>query len=1192
MNRVLLTFGLLLIMWSQICAQKPQGQKLEVISPNAESFKIYEDIPVSMYTGIPQIRIPLHTIQTPYTDINISLNYHSSGFKADMHPSWVGLGWNLDVGGVISREIKYIPDENNSLSFVSSCNDNPDAGIGFYYSYRILDKTKWYIPDDPLAINSDFKARNIDIDKQPDIFSFNFMGYSGKFYINHKGKWIVQCDVPMKVECNTSDIKGETGFPTPHFTKFTLIDGKGTKYIFGGENAVEFTASMMPCNYDYDRAWQAKSWYLKEIVPPVGESITFTYERGPYQSSFHCVYPQKITYRNSGSRDEAHSYVLSDVSGSLISTVYLRSILIPSEELQILFETSKSNDLNYFETNYKDFFYYSPDGIVPAPFLGFNATNNIPHFERNPEDRKKATTSYRDRFLWLKLNEIRLEYLSTTPKTIAKKILLEYEENTKTRLKLNTVTMQYQNSLDKEIYKFEYNQSLLYEMSKEPEYLSEYGDHWGYSNMKYLWMESDKNNDPKGILSERAKLGVLSKIIYPTKGYTELFFENHDYQLYISNDAFSSIPTYIGTDKLASGLRIRRIINVDGQGLFSSKEYFYRDKNKNISSGILHELPGIYKDNGFLFDNSGAHITYSSVLEKNTDGSFKNVDFIHESYISRLGENVLGCTDDPPLYVNSWVGPVTFCERDLERGKISDEYYCDSVGKVYKSVHYTYQNIGKDSSNFVRTVDSQYTPTFYPGTGRTGQTAHYYYCYYNKLISTRVISYDKVSNISYLSSIKPGNYQIINVQNNEYDNYGQIKKIITLTSTNKQQTTEIKYPYSTNPISNIHQEMIKRNMISYPVKEDVYLDRLYKGGAKYNYSFFNNNTQILLSSSEQNFRDNLNPLISSYKYNSIGKLIEINQSTGDVETFLWDYLGRKLKASIKNANVQTVKEKLSDNIFDCTVKVTNWEEKLSLLRRELTTAHIFSYEFTYNNLLHSQATPTGTNNYYKYDDNSRLESILDNNKKAILQYSYQYRQSAIPSSVYFNKVLVTSAARTCPEGYVSDKEVSLNIPSRITYSLISQNDANNKAYQLYYPKVKELAENTCRCIIDGKFQVENTEYTNIISSHAYCRGDEMTVSYVRLTWTNKVELNQDFLWFYYGGLPIGKLKGNTTLFPKKVTYREFSDDRMNKTNDGPNMWVVWIDTSGFIRIKLRDPDKGRVPDSIDFQVKEFSVPIK
>lgn len=989
-------------------SQQPTGKNMTVLSPNAESFKVYGDIPVSLYTGIPQIKIPLYDIQTDYVHLDISLNYHAAGFKADVRPSWVGLGWNLNAGGVITRTIKYLPDENNSLVGTVQCS-SPGFGIGFYHSFKVLDKNDWYKKVDPNSINPDFNVFNYIVDREPDIFSFNFLGYSGRFYLNHIGKWIVQCDIPLKVEFNPSDIKSDIAHATPHFTKFTLIDDKGVRYVFGGENAIEYTASMLPCQFNYKDAWLAQSWHLKEIIPPLGERITYSYERGPYQSVFSCVSPGKILFGVT-----PHDCVLTNVAATIVSPVYLNSIDIPSKELILSFITSRSNDLTYFNKTYANLFYYENGGTPPFGFLGFHPTLGIPYFDRNSGDKYKAENpgynTYDSRFIWLKLDEIRATYTNSSDKQM-RKAIFQYFENSATRLKLYKTSIQYANSADNEGYEFEYNHSLPYTVQEaEPEYLSEYGDNWGFSNMKYLWKESDKNNSPKQLLPERAKLGILSKITYPTKGCTMFFFENNDYGAYITQNGFSSSVMPISNTNTA-GLRVSRIASVDGNGNYTMKEYDYKDKNSERSSGILHAIPTYFTNYGHIFDNSGAHVTYSAVTEKNENGTFKYTDFVTEKQISRLGEYAGGCLDDSPLYLESWIDTSPFCERDIERGKVLNEYYCNDEGRIYQSTHYSYSNIGKDPVNYIRTIDTQYLPVYYftPGySERTGQTAYYYYCYKNKVNRIRNITYDQGSNVNYKSiKMPPAGQYVMTDRTFEYDSFGQVVEEANQASSGESYFIKTEYPYTRSQIIEPYKEMINRNMLAYPTKQDYYRGATYLNGVKYNY--FQTDSFILPFSVEKILADNSVIVTNRYKYNIFGYLYENTEYTGKVETYIWDYQGRRLMAVTENATANEVLSAAADKtIYGISQSKDSvwWTYQLEAIRSRLDKLYLRSYGFKHGDLLSFEIRPSGESSYYVYDSNDRLQSVLDHSRKAVQSFAYNYREGRVSPGLYFRLSLI------------------------------------------------------------------------------------------------------------------------------------------------------------------------------------------
>src|SRR6202040_1807556 len=78
-------------------------QSVIPITPNAASLAVYADYPNAGFTGVPSISIPLYEAKAKGLNIPISLSYNASGIKIFDIPSWVGLGWSLNAGGVISR---------------------------------------------------------------------------------------------------------------------------------------------------------------------------------------------------------------------------------------------------------------------------------------------------------------------------------------------------------------------------------------------------------------------------------------------------------------------------------------------------------------------------------------------------------------------------------------------------------------------------------------------------------------------------------------------------------------------------------------------------------------------------------------------------------------------------------------------------------------------------------------------------------------------------------------------------------------------------------------------------------------------------------------------------------------------------------------------------------------------------------
>jgi len=220
-------------------AQSTEMPRFIPPSPEVSAMFRYLDYPVSHSTGVPEISIPIYTIQSDSLSLPISISYHAGGRRYSDLTGAIGLGWNLNAGGTIARTVYGRPDGGQRVLFSLknagslSLEKDYEYVAGFYYN--LSDRF------------GDTK------DSEYDLFSYSLPGGpSGYFVLSENG--------PFPLTLNAVKIEG--------WDNFTITDKKGNKYVFDKFDYTTYS-DYVSCK---------TSWDLTSIVSPTGaDTIKFSY---------------------------------------------------------------------------------------------------------------------------------------------------------------------------------------------------------------------------------------------------------------------------------------------------------------------------------------------------------------------------------------------------------------------------------------------------------------------------------------------------------------------------------------------------------------------------------------------------------------------------------------------------------------------------------------------------------------------------------------------------------------------------------------------------------------------------------------------------------------------------------------------------------------------------------------------------
>lgn len=572
-------------------------------TPEVYQMERYGNQSINLYTGRPNINIPLYEMKYGNITIPLNLSYNSNGIKGDEEASRVGLGWYVDLP-MISQTIQGYDDLSMQILL-------PDY-YSYYKPYYIVHPQPdyWYqkssipgaltIGPQPDRLNisqglqanpeqhlNDFFMAKVKSDGIDNYFGVASLYYprNGQLYnynldskVNNYGEMY---DIEMDIF--QLNLFGEqvVFYKLPNLNNFYSLNKKNYKMTF------ELVSNI-----------NSQPIYKFTVFDPVG--IKYVFEEQIRSNIQKIDHTPGFPYYNSSPSLSVPTYTdgYNPIFGAfeLASRQWKLTKIIDTNNNTIDFLYNKlpivTKDPNNSSTGWCDFLkiyplianqydqYHSPYALTsyspitsPTEMDGTAGdkvkcyrTNIGVQFSENSILNKITSGNYEVNFHFSDRNDIlndkkidSINIVNQSKNINIIKFNYSYYPNNHVlskRMKLDELI------ISKEKYKFEYNESNI----------SNFTDYWGYYNgipsqtsfinpFRFYKNSSDipqwasalyeqyKNSENKSAHSENSKVGILKKVIYPAGGYSTFeyelntfdnyFFPNYDNKITVNKNNFT-----------------------------------------------------------------------------------------------------------------------------------------------------------------------------------------------------------------------------------------------------------------------------------------------------------------------------------------------------------------------------------------------------------------------------------------------------------------------------------------------------------------------------------------------------------------------------------------------------------------------------------------------------------------------------
>ena len=955
----------LLIMINSYCF----GQELPKIippSPTSSAIQKFGDYPVGHFTGVPEISIPLFSIQQGDITVPISISYHASGIKLTDKNGFLGTGWVLNAGGRISRTVIGPADEEVLMpTYIKTAEEIPG-----YLVY----------PSETYAFLRDIQLGHANAEF--DIFSYNFGSHSGKFVLKNDGSF-----TPVLFPYEPLQITKE--ILTARINYFEVLDETGTKYRFG--------KSLSGNDMAIESGPGGRSgWMVTDIVSandPTNK-VSFTYaSRAEHRGNRFDTYTWDDDYPIGGNINYEQNWCLTPYNNG-----YNYSYGYESYD----YSTWVTSEINFKTGKIK--FILNGDRIEKMEI--WDANNNLVRYVK---------------FIF-------------GDESVSRKVLSAVQFYDKTNKFINQYSFNYYGGLP-----------------QEDGIGGNARDFWGYyngatNNASLLpqwsvpgWWDGqliyyDVGNANREPVENLMQAHSLYKITYPTGGSTEFEFESNRY-----------LKAQNGAPALAGGLRVKKIINYDVNGVQTEvKTYKYGENESGYGKidieptvdafhytlsghGDDGHIPGDFRRRIFqsepIIDISphGSPVVYPEVTEYFGDENNNTGKIVYKyEYATR------------PWLIQDYAKYYVPFYKDWNDGQLTDKFIYKNKGgpgaPVYEMTQKVSNEYEENLRENVRGLFSYRYKILQSCGGVDPVMEEAMDAYYNgqvfKYVDYNVISGEKklkyITQIDYTPSGNSSTFTQF-----EYGNLVHIQPTKKITTNSKGETisVEMKYPHdfvAQQPYS----DMVNTKHIWSPVIEQSTFknNTQFLQSLKTNYNYWNGaswsnsgTTMILPQTIEAKRLNNPSEVKVRYDvYDQNANVASIAKENDITYTYLWGYSKTYPVAEVigKSYNEVVTQSGIDLSILDNPTNDVSLRLELNKLR-SLSGCLVTTY--TYKPLIGmtSQTDPNGRTTYYEYDGFGRLSFVRDQDGNILKKYCYNYYNQVEDCGVDTNPIWQATGKTRC-----------------------------------------------------------------------------------------------------------------------------------------------------------------------------------